>query len=425
MVMSVVLPQPVAAYIAEKVEPNGSGGRPHFLAQVGKERDPTDVLLDIAELTWIKQKSLSKVARKFSTSYHTIYRVLDDLQPYKEELISLIETSPRRKTFWNRQLNASDYDTVQAFIKYAEREELKAYKNRMNMAEHVWKALGYKDPSNWHIDDVVAWIKTQPDGSQSGYVDAVRAVAPQFKTTTSPDYLPVSRYRAKIKKRKKPLFGQDIILVHEAIDAKLTPYHKDVFDFHITGGFREGANHPEAGITGISWDRFKKGFSKVDDYESKVRSTGMWWRNCPVDLFFHDLPQRLRQRWEAEGKPTTAKLVKEGYPELLQIYKDIRKACKEYWQGTVEPALLKEMSTLRPHDADKIHCNLCWEAGISLEVVAGQDLGNQEGLGLVGRGWLSTDTIKKYYLSLTQRSPKYQEMLAQVAEYASQFNGTH
>jgi len=62
--------------------------------------------------------------------------------------------------------------------------------------------------------------------------------------------------------------------------------------------------------------------------------------------------------------------------------------------------------------ADKIHVNLLWEAKVPLEVVAGQFIGRGEALGPVGRIWLSTDTIKKRYLSLTQRSGRYKEMHA-------------
>jgi hypothetical protein len=421
--MSIEFSEGLQGYIAEKVKGNGSGGRPHFLAEKARERDPADVILDIAELAFVRDKSPSQIAKKMGTGYHTIYRFLQDLEPHREELVKLIETVPRRKTFWNRTLNTSDYETVQAYINHAERQELKSWKAMLRMAEKLWKALGYKDPANWTIDPVVKFIKTKTDASQGGYVSAVRCVAPQFSEKTNKNYLATGFYREKIQRRRKPLFAQDILKIHEAIDAKLTPYHKDNFDFHITLGAREGAKNTEAGICGISWDRFKAGFSRVDLFESKVRARGIFWRDCPVGLFFHDLPARLKRRWEQEGKPTTAKVIKGGYMELLQIYKDIRNACKQYWQGKVDPSLLKEMSTLRPHDADKIHCNLCWEADISLEVVAGQHIGKSEGLGLVGRGWLSTDTIKKYYLSLTQRSPKYKKMLAKVAEYASQFNG--
>lgn len=419
--MSLQIPQPVAAYIAEKREPNGVGGRPHFLAR--KERDPTDVVLDIAELTWVKQKSLGKVAAKMGTGYHTIYRILNDLAPYKEELVNLIETGQRRKTFWNRKLNTSDYETVQKYLDYAFRQELKSYKTILRAGEKVWKALGYKDPKSWGINEVVAFVKSLSEGTQKNYVDAVRAVAPQFRNKNSSHYLSVALYREKIQRRKKPLFGKDILRIHKAIDVLLSSYHKNIFDLHITLGAREGARNPKAGMTGVSWEHFQKGFSRVDIWESKVRSRGIWWRNCPVDLFFKDLPDRLRKHWEEEGKPRTGKVVRGGYKGLLQVWKEIQGACREYWEGKVDPGLLMDLSTLRPHDADKIHCNLCWEAEIPLEVVAGQYLGKSEGLGLVGRGWLSIDTIRKYYLSLSQRSDRYKRMLARVSSYASQFNG--
>lgn len=55
--------------------------------------------------------------------------------------------------------------------------------------------------------------------------------------------------------------------------------------------------------------------------------------------------------------------------------------------------------------------------------MAGQDLGRGEEVGLVGRIWLSIDTIKKYYLSLTQRSERFQELKAQIIEYSKRVNG--
>jgi len=82
------------------------------------------------------------------------------------------------------------------------------------------------------------------------------------------------------------------------------------------------------------------------------------------------------------------KLILRGYKELREIYKRIRQALKEYWKGKLDPSLYTELHTLRPHDADKIHCNLLWEAEVPLEVVAGQYLGQGDGIGLMGRIWL-------------------------------------
>ncbi|MCK4953203.1 hypothetical protein KAS14_05410 [Candidatus Bathyarchaeota archaeon] len=39
------------------------------------------------------------------------------------------------------------------------------------------------------------------------------------------------------------------------------------------------------------------------------------------------------------------------------------------------------------------------------------------------RGWLDINTIKKHYLSLTQRSERFQALMQQVVNYATKFNG--
>jgi len=59
---------------------------------------------------------------------------------------------------------------------------------------------------------------------------------------------------------------------------------------------------------------------------------------------------------------------------------------------------------------------------VALEVVAGQYLGRGEGIGLMGRGWLDINTIKKHYLSLTQRSERIQKLRSQVRMYSERFN---
>lgn len=134
------------------------------------------------------------------------------------------------------------------------------------------------------------------------------------------------------------------------------------------------------------------------------------------------MPQRLKELWILRGKPTTEKLIG-YYKKLSKIYKEIRQTLAKHYQGKLEPSLFEELATLKPHDADKIHVNLLWEAGVPIEVVAGQFIGKGEGIGLMGRIWLSTDTIKKHYLSLTQRSERYKRLLKQVEKYSARFNG--
>jgi hypothetical protein len=150
---------------------------------------------------------------------------------------------------------------------------------------------------------------------------------------------------------------------------------------------------------------------------------GINWRDCPVDIFFKELPQDLKTIWKERGRPTDAKLLLGGYKELGQIYREIREALGQEYEGKVDPSLLKEFITLRPHDADKIHVNMLWEAEVPLEVVGGLDLGGSEGIGLCGRGWLDVNVIKKYYLSMTARSPRFQKTRDQITAYSHIFNG--
>lgn len=256
---------------------------------------------------------------------------------------------------------------------------------------------------------------------QSNMLDAIRQIAPQIADKDSEDYLSVLPYRAKIKLRKKDIFGEEVQLIRTALTEKDLKFELIIFELHVTGGFREGSKDSKSGMCGLRWNRFKKNFTLVDDYESKVRQ-GIMWRNCPVDQFFSDLPARLREVWRDRGKPTTDKVILEGYKELRTIYKTIREALAKYYKGKIDPYLLQEFSTLRPHDSDKIHCNLLWEAGVPLEIVAGQFQGHGEGLGLVGRGWLSIDIIKKHYLSLTQRSERFKKLRRQITTYSERFN---
>lgn len=411
------VPQEFVTFINKRLGKNGEGGRPSFLQMLSEERNPIDEVLNILELAWLKNKSYGRIAKKYSTSYHTIYRLTQDLEPLKGSLFDYLLNAPRRKHFYNGELDTSDYETVRAYIRRAKRDRAKGYKDVLKCAAKVWNALDHKDPANWTPDEVVEYLSTLTYGAASGHLDAIRQVAPHIR-----EEVRTGRYREKLRRRKKDIFAKEFTMVVEALRANNLAWEEGVFKLHVTLGAREGKANPSSGICGISWDRFHKKFTRVDLWESKVRD-GIWSRNCPVGLLFRVLPQTLRQVWINRGKPTTEKVIVGGYPELLKIYSRIRVACGNYWKGKTEPDILGELTSLKPHDADKIHVNLLWEAEVPLEVVAGQDLGRGEAIGLMGRVWLSVDTIKKYYLSLTQRSDQFKRLENQVKEYSKQFNG--
>jgi len=422
------LPEAFDAYIQHRLMNGKTGGRPNLLQRLKREnRDVKNEILNMAEMAWVNGKGLRQIAKKYKTTYVTIWRILQDLEEWKPQLIAFLQIAPRRKRWFTSQTvkgkleETSDYDTVQTYINRAKRDLVQDFAIRIRNAERCWKALKYKNPANWKADEVLMYLSSLSYGSASGKLDAIRQVAPQIRDKDGPDYIGTGRFRAKLKRRKKDLFGPEVKMMIEALRSEGLSWEEIIFKLHVTTGAREGYTKKESGLTGISWARFKKNFTQVDIFESKVKG-GIWSRNCPTDILFRDLPSKLKEEWVLRGKPTDAKLLPDP-KELLTLYKTIRQACGEYWHGKVDPSLLKEMTTLRPHDADKIHVNLLWEAEVPLEVVAGQYVGQSEGLGLVGRIWLTTDIIKKHYLSMTQRSARYKKMLAHIREYATQFNG--
>src|SRR5271157_3964085 len=152
-------------------------------------------------------------------------------------------------------------------------------------------------------------------------LDAVRQIAPQIAIRGSRDQVQTGRFREKIGRRKKDLFGNEVQMIRDALRA----YPDDLvgFDLHISVGSREGCKDPNSGLAGLRWDNFKEDFTKVDDYESKVRG-GITWRECPIDIFFADLPKRLKVLWTRRGKPTSDRVFPDGYKQITAMYKRIR-----------------------------------------------------------------------------------------------------
>lgn len=414
------LPFEFTQFISGKLERTCQGGRPHFVKVLARGRDPTGEVLDILEAAWLKNKSIGSLARKYETTYQTVWRLLQDLQPWKQQLATFLEQVPRKKLFYNRDADSSDYESIQIYIKTSKRDGVKSYKRNILLATKCWQFLKYKDPANWTAEEVQMFLALQKEGSQSGFLDCIRRVAPQIADRNSQNYLKTAKYREKLNLRKKDFFGPEVQMIVKALRHYGLTFQEMVFKLHLTTGAREGKDG-KSGITGLTWERFKRDFTVVDLYESKIRG-GIWWRDCPLTLFFTELPKALRDLWISKNRPSAEKLLRNGYSELIQVYKDIRRALSEYYKDEADPSLFNELVTLRPHDADKIHVNLLWEAGVPLEVVAGKYLGRGEGIGLMGRGWLDINTLKKHYLSLTERSERVQNLRKQVQAYSLRFN---
>ena len=76
-----LLPPDFLDYV--KAKSKKTGGRPHFLQSV---EDPIETTIRIAELCWLKGKTPQEIARRFNTSYRTIYRLLKDIEKWRQAL---------------------------------------------------------------------------------------------------------------------------------------------------------------------------------------------------------------------------------------------------------------------------------------------------------------------------------------------------
>jgi len=411
---------------AEQLAPKRTGYLASTVfAELAKSgRDPEEELLNIFEDAWIKERRLRSIAREYHTGYNTIMRLLEDFEPSKIAIVEYLKTTTRRRTFFNKQFETSNYGTVQNYIRRAKREGLKTWKTTLYDAEIVWRKIGYIDPAKWKVDDAIAVLNTLAVGQQGRTAISIRQIAPQLAEKGGINELKVGQFTAKIKRHKVRIFAKEMIRIRDALTALGWEYELTILLLHITTGAREGSENcadKRSGLCGISWDRFHDGFRKVDLFESKVRG-GIWSRDCPLDLLFKDLPGRLEKLWKERGRPTTAKVILGGYRELLDIYQKINQGLEEFYAGRLEPALSHTLTTLKPHYSDKIHCNLLWEAEVPLEVTAGEYEGGEEGTGLVGRIWLDTNTIKKYYLTLDAESKRMKKIRNKIVAYSRIFN---
>ena len=412
------LPVAFVDFVKQKMNGHEAGGRPHFLKQLAKSYpNVEDEVLNIVEKVWVKGQSVGNVAHTYKTKYHTLFRLLKELEPWKEGLAAYVMAAPRRKRFYIRELNESDYETVQNYIRRAKRQGLKRYIRSLSWAEKCWKYLNYHDPETWTADEVSDYLATLSGPSQFPILVAIRQVAPQIRERSNSQYVGTGNAKEKMGRHKLDLFGPEVHMIIKALVESKLDFHALIFKLHVATGAREGTTDSTAGICGLSWDRFKKNFETVDLYESKVKG-GIWWRDSPLDLLFPELPMELQTLWKERGKPTDAKLIHGGYPALIHMYSEIASAVKSYCEGRVDAHLLAEFAKLRPHGADKLHVNLLWEARVPLEVVAGQYLGRGEGIGLVGRGWLDLNTLKNHYLSLTKRSKRFGKIMERIKAYS-------
>ncbi len=308
----------------------------------------------------------------------------------------------------------SIYPTVRSYIVNARAKGLKKYPSVLEDAQKAFQFLRFKNPSNWTKVDVNTYLSSlKSHNMKYRSTVSIRAIAPHFQTGI--DEVETTPYKITEVKRYE-LFTEEILRALN--DERLTFYERTMLKAHLTFGCREGSRITEGeargGILGIRWDKMSIENKNVDIYESKVKK-GIWWKYCPIDLFWDSLiddilklkeyHERLEYKYvrNSEGhkynitsvveiKPNAEFVFDIPYGAYCLLVNKFEGICKELFPT-------KRFDEITPHTMRHLHVNLLWQsAEVSLELIAGD---GDAGIGLMGVGWIDVDTLKRYYLTFS------------------------
>lgn len=129
-------------------------------------------------------------------------------------------------------------------------------------------------------------------------------------------------------------------------------------------------------LLGLDWSNVRwsdpyYGFpmTTIDVYESKGK---VWWRHCPVDLWFKSLSKELRERWERLGRPNSGKLMPFDYKHYQELWRYISR---------------KIGVKLEPYDCRRSPSGWLRDLYLSDLAIGQYDATTGEGTGFAGSGW--------------------------------------
>jgi integrase len=385
--------------LVERIKGMGKeAGRKHFLSDY---EDIETEILKILQRAWIKDESDQQIAKTYNCSYISVYRLRKELEPYREELLKLIEKRLGEKKYFanvyvvNGEIKVeTEYENVKMFVNRYLRSTVKPkivyIKAVIRKGEEVWRFLNKKDPKDWTITDADNFIASLRAKGYShayiqGYVIAIRQLAPHLQSQGF-----TTDWTKSV--RTCNLFLEDVKQIIRILNEKGLKKECLVFKLHVTIGSRESS------FCSLTWGNIDFDRKTIDVYESKVKG-GITWKDISLTWLFGDeLVEELKEYYKANNGQWLVK----NKNELGQIYQRIKKVCMEDSYFKDNPAKLKEIEQLKPHYARKIHCNVSWELGIPLEILCGQVIGSQ-GFCKIGVGWSDFNTARKHYLALSSR----------------------
>ena len=342
--------------------------------------------LRLFALNWNK-KQIKKELKIGEATYWRIkaeYERLSDVEKQKIRELATEEEKAKEKFI--------DYKFVQRWVQRMKsgRKPVTSWRSRFGSCKRIWLILQKKNPENWTIDDielrVLPELRKRCKRSINHYLIALRSLRPDFKFPDEKGEI------LSTEKKPEPMFEWKGVY-ERIMEGKLETFFKVggfkkelIKRVHVTEGSREGSTG-EGGILNNEWNRVHWKKKTIDVFESKTGG-GFYWLDCPLDLFGERTFEMLREYWIQQGKPTSGKIFEDvTYEDLKEIYRETAEAIGEKYGKNY----------ITPHFARKLHASLLIDAGVPLEMVAGD-----KPFGIMGVGWLTLDTLKKYYLAFTK-----------------------
>jgi integrase len=318
----------------------------------------------------------------------------------------------------------SEFPTVQAFINRSKAKRLKGLEMTLKEADKFFRFLEYKRPDNWTADDLNRYVATVGEGSKYGVLVCIRRVAPHLKSGSGSaeglNAISPTDFK-EINVKRYELYTAELNRALDHMDEIGMRLSSTIIRAHMVWGCREGSNpgrggEDRSGLLGVKWSNVNFTAGTADIYEGKVKK-GILWKGCPLDLFGWNLPERLK---EIKGKTTLITIADheyafnssgefvvglsyEGLRALYNLFESILK--------TLFPN--SQFDDVTPHTGRHLHVNLLAERGVPLEYIAGDAEG---GRAYVGVGWTDLTTLKRHYLTLSERMGLFRSIISAARE---------
>jgi len=167
------LPSGFVAYVESKLAKNGSGGRPHIVKQLNS----MDKVLEVLKVAWCEGKDIGPLSKSLKVSYHTVWRFLEDIKEYKNEIIEYIT--------YQEKVKPKDFKAYNSVVNWRNKILLSGHLSALNHFRYMEKVCngkaleGYKiNPDKFDLEEaqkfLTLYITSKGENPNKHYIMAIR-----------------------------------------------------------------------------------------------------------------------------------------------------------------------------------------------------------------------------------------------------------